>query len=287
MPAKTNKGNKEKNLISKSFLQSGHDLPLTKSISFKHPTIQEVIDIDKEHLGLYSEDMYYSMVNVFLTDPYTYMVYLDDKGIDYEKSTPFEVFCLLYHDYAENFKSISALYPAEQINELFRNNIYFKAFEFFFGVDSFFIARDESGNNVIGYGSNQLLLNSKLYDYVIEFVKKVNGIPDIERINPEDEWAKQILIDDEREKLKRQAKKREQGEDRANNNRLGNLISSVTWSCNGGVTPFNRNQLHMYDLIDGIGRTDKILNYKNTLTGLYSGCVDKKKIDFSELHWST
>ncbi len=287
MPAKTNKGNKEKNLISKSFLQSGHDLPLTKSISFKHPTIQEVIDIDKEHLGLYSEDMYYSMVNVFLTDPYTYMVYLDDKGIDYEKSTPFEVFCLLYHDYAENFKSISALYPAEQINELFRNNIYFKAFKFFFGVDSFFIARDESGNNVIGYGSNQLLLNSKLYDYVIEFVKKVNGIPDIERINPEDEWAKQILIDDEREKLKRQAKKREQGEDRANNNRLGNLISSVTWSCNGGVTPFNRNQLHMYDLIDGIGRTDKILNYKNTLTGLYSGCVDKKKIDFSELHWST
>ena len=89
------KTNEKKDLIPKSFLQSGNNLPITSSISFKHPTIQDIIDIDKERFGLYSEDIYYSMVNVFLTDPYDYMVFLDDKGIDYETVTPFEVFCLV------------------------------------------------------------------------------------------------------------------------------------------------------------------------------------------------
>lgn len=284
MPATTNK---EKDLIPRSFLQSGNNFPINKSISFKHPTIQDIIDIDKEHFGLYSESIYYAMINVFLTDPYTYMVYLDDKGIDYEKSTPFEVFVLLYKDYIEKYKTLANTYPIEQANELLNNNIYFKAFNFFLGVESFFIRKDKDGNDVIGYGDNEFLMNSDMYNYIIEFIKKVNGIPDGERIYPEDKWAKQILIEDEREKIKKQAKKREKNEKEANKDRLGKLLSTITWACDGGVTPFNRNQLHMYDIVDGVHRTDKLLNYQNTMVGLYSGCIDKKSIDFNELHWST
>ena len=282
------KTNEKKDLIPKSFLQSGNNLPITTSISFKHPIIQDIIDIDKEHFGLYSEDIYYSMVNVFLTDPYDYMVFLDDKGIDYETVTPFEVFCLLFSDYIECIQTLSSEYSEEQIIKLFQNNIYFNAFKFFFGIESFFIANDENGNKVIGYGDGQFLFDSTTYDYITEFIRKINGIQDSEKIYPEDEWAKQILIEDERERIKKQAKKRElNGEEETNKNRLGNLISSITWSCNGGITPFNRNQLHMYDLVDGINRTDKLLSYKNTMIGLYAGCIEKKNINFNELHWST
>ena len=169
---------------------------------------------------------------------------------------------------------------------MFQNNIYFITFKFFLGVDNFFIVKDTDGNSEICYGDNQFLINSDTYDYITEFIRKINGIPDTEKIYPEDEWAKQILLEDERERLKKQARKREKGEEETNKDRLGNLISSLTWSCNGGVTPFNRNQLHMYDLIDGINRTDKLLHYKNTMTGYYSGCIEKKNINFNELHWS-
>ena len=242
------KTNEKKDLIPKSFLQSGNNLPITASISFKHPIIQDIIDIDKERFGLYSEDIYYSMVNVFLTDPYDYMVFLDDKGIDYETVTPFEVFCLLFSDYIERIQALSNEYSEEQIIKLFQNNIYFKAFKFFFGIESFFIANDENGNKVIGYGEGQFLFDSATYDYITEFIRKINGIQDSEKIYPEDEWAKQILIEDERERIKKQAKKRElNGDEETNKNRLGNLISSITWSCNGGINPFNRNQLHKYD----------------------------------------
>ena len=286
MLAKTN-NNKEKDLIPKSFLQSGNNLPITTSISFKHPTIQEVIDIDKEHFGLNSEETYYSMVNVFLTDPYDYMVFLDDKGIDYETVNAFDVFCLLFDDYIKRIQSLNNEYSEEQIIKLLQNNIYFSAFNFFLGVESFFIAKDAEGKNVIGYGDGQFLMDSIIYDYISEFIRKINGIPNTEKIYPEEEWAKQILIEDEREKIKKKMKKRENDEDDSNKDRLGNLISSLTWSCNGGVTPFNRNQLHMYDLVDGINRTDKLLTYRNTMTGLYAGCIDKKNINFNELHWST
>lgn len=279
--------NKNKDLIPKSFLQSGNDLPITTSIQFKHPTLQEVIDIDKENLGLHSEDMYYSMVNIFLTDPYDYMVFLDDKNIDYETVKPFDVFCLLFNDYIEKIQKLSDSYPKEQLLELLKNNMHFNAFKFFLGIESFFIAKDTEGNDVIAYEDGKFLMNSEIYDYITEFVRKINGIPDKEKIYPEDKWAKQILIEDERERIKKEIKKREKGEEETNKDRLGNLISSLTWSCNGGITPFNRNQLHMYDLIDGINRTDKLLHYKNTMTGYYSGCIEKKNINFSELHWST
>lgn len=277
----------KKELIQKSFLQSGKDLQITKSLSFKHPTVQEIFDLDKTTNGLQSENIYYGMINVFLTDPYLYMVYLDDKELDYEKVKPFELFILLYKDYVEKMKSLYEVYPEEQADEIFRNNIYFKAFNFFLGVDVFFVAKDENGNDVLGYGDRQLLMDSDIYDYIYEFVKGVNGIQDGERINPSDEFAKKVLIDDEREKLAKQAKKKDKDDEEPNNNRLGNLLSSVTWACNGGVTPFNRKELHMYDLVEGVQRTDKLLNYKNTMVGLYSGCVDKKGIDFNKLHWST
>lgn len=285
MPATMNQTNLKKELIPKSFLQQGSDLPITDSITFKHPTVQEVFDIDKERLGLYSESIYYSMVNIFLTDPYIYMVYLDDKGIDYENSSPFQVFCLLFKDHIKDIQALSSQYPKEQVDIIYKNNIYFKAFKFFLGIESFFIAKGKNEEDLLGYGEKQFLLDSEIYNYIFEFVKKINGIPEEDKIYPEDECAKQILIDDERERLKKQSKKQEKEE--VNNNRLGNLLSSITWSCNGGITPFNRNQLHMYDLVDGIHRTDKLLNYNNTMVGLYSGCIDKKKINFKELHWST
>ena len=64
-----------------------------------------------------------------------------------------------------------------------------------------------SSAKIIVNKDGEFLLNSEMFTYITEFIRKINGIPEGERINPEDEWAKQILIEDEREKLKKQAKK--------------------------------------------------------------------------------
>lgn len=278
------KTTEEKYLIPKSFLQSGYDLKITDTISCKHPTVREVLSIDEENLGLHSEEQYYAMVNLFLTDPYSYMVYLDDLGIDYEKSNSFEVFVLLYNDYIEKLEELSSACNGEQLNYLLQNNIYTKAFKFFFGIESFFIAKDENGDNVVAYGNNEFLFDKETYPYIEEFIKRINGIPDVDKIYPEDEMSKQILLEDEREKLKRKIK--HDDDEQKNIDRFGNLLSNVTWVSRSAITPFNRMELHVFDLIDGFKKTDKLLNYKNTMIGLYSGCIEKKKINMNEIHWS-
>jgi hypothetical protein len=213
------------------------------------------------------------------------MIYLDDKNIDYEKVKSFDLFIMLYQDMIQKYETIYKPRLTEKEYEtLFNNNPYLQAFKFFLNKDNFIVAKDEDGNTVIGdCDTNTVMINEEVYSYISKFIKLINGINEGERINPEDEFAKQILIEDERNRLKKLAKNK----DGVENNRLGNLISAITWGTSGGITPFNRNQLHMYDLVDGIKRTDKLLNFKYTMTGLYSGCVDRNKIDFNEINWQS
>lgn len=273
------------NLIPISFLQSGNDLPLTDTLSFKHPTIHEIMSLDTEHNGLYSEEIYYSMINIFLTDPYDYMVYLDDHGFDYESTTPFKLFLLLYQDRMKTYSEYLNNNPDTDINEIIKNDIYFRAFKFFIDVDDFLVVNIDD-KSVVCTKSGEFICDEQSYDYIFSFVKLCNGIYNVDRINPENAFAKQILIEDEREKIKKKKNKNLDSDDNKKSNRIGNMLSSITWCCNGGITPFNRNRLHIYDLIDGVNKYNKLLNYNNTMHGLYSGTVDKKSINFNSIHWS-
>ena len=273
-------------LIPKSFLQSGKPLQITKNIYCKHPTIQEIFDIDVEHFGLHSEEIYYSMIGLFQTDPYVYMVFLDDHGIDYETTNSFDVFVLLYSEYINKIISLQDEMSKDQISYLLHNNIYTRTFNFFFGIDDFYIANDEDGDTVIAYGNGNFLFDKDTFKYIEEFIKRINGMPEIDKIYPEDNMAKQILLEDERTKLKKKENKEQDENEHENISRLGDLLSNITWVSNGSITPFNRTELHVYDLIDAFYKTDKYLNYQNTMTGLYSGCIDKKSINMNEIHWS-
>jgi len=266
-----------KDKIPMSFLQSGNDLIVSKYYKCKHPTYEEVMSIDEAHNGLYSEEMYYSYVSLFLTDPYEYMVFLDDHGIDYEQSSFFEVFKMLFDSYCKKM---------EEKNVPNEYNVYYAAFQFFFGVDSFSIIQVEDLFAFIDK-DNHLIFSSKDFEYIAEFIKKMNGIPDGERINPENEMYKQILIEDKRDEMKRKMRQKKENDEDDNKDRLGKLLSALTWGGNGNVTPFNRKQLHLYDLVEGINRTDKKLNFQNTMNGYYSGCIEKKDIDFNKIHWTS
>lgn len=271
--------------IKKSFLLSGVDFPVTKSLSVKHPTVQEVLDIDKENNGYFSEDIYYSWVSVFICEPYDYMVYLDDKGIDYESIDKFDLFIMLYEDMTEKYLKLLSDSNADELDRLFMDNIYFRAFNFFLDMDTFVIAKTLNGEVVIADPvKNTAMIDREIFEHIAEFIKQINGIYEGDRINPEDDFAKQILIEDEREKIKKRERKKEEP---IINNRFGNLLSAITWGSNGAITPFNRSELHIYDLVDGMSRTDKLLNYNHTMTGLYSGCVDKDKLDFQKISWQT
>lgn len=275
--------NNDKIIIPKSFLASGQNLQITDSLYVKHPIIQDILHIGIEYKTHRFEDIYYSWVSIFLCDPYDYMVYLDDKGLDYEEVKPFDLFIMRYRDMVDYYESsIKPTVSDDEYANLFMDNVYFKAFRFFLDKDYFILAKTENGDTVVAdYDTNSVMIDDKIFTYVSEFIRDINGFKPSDKINPEDKFAKQILIDDERSRLKKIKK----NEDDKINDKLGDLLSAVTWVSNGGITPFNRNSLHIYDIIDCINRNDKLINYKNTLTGIYSGCVDGKKIDFNKISW--
>ncbi len=274
--------------IPASFLQSGRALPVTSEISFRHPTLREIFDLDQEHGGLYSKELYYAMCSLFLTDPYLYMVYLDDRGLDYEDVSPFQLFLLLLADHQAALQELANQCSAEEYQKALEQDIYRRAFRFFFGIDNFYVAKiSGEGREAVGYGSGKFLFDQVSYLYIYEFVKAINGIQDGDRIHPEDAYAKQVLIEDERERRKREARRRQEDSgDKNSQSRLGNLISAATWACPGGITPFNRGDLHIYDLVDAVRRSDRLLQYNHTLTGLYAGTLDRKGLDLSSLHWA-
>lgn len=262
--------------FSKLFLSSGRDFLITDLLTCKHPTVEDIINIDKRTNGLMSEDIYFRWVELLTVDPYSYMVYLDDHKLDYERVSEFDLFIMLFQ---ETIKKIKDSGNYEDIV----TNPYFGAFGFFFGINEFFVVQSERGENFIVNSDGKCIINSEIYAYISEFIRCINGLQPIDRINPEDDNAKSVLIDDERENQKKEMNK---GKKHSPINRIGNLLSSVTWASHGAINPFNRNKLHIYDLVDGLSRTDRLMSYNNTMTGLYSGCIDKKNIDFEKIHWS-
>ena len=177
--------------IKKSFLLSGQDFPITKTLSVKHPTVQEVLDIDKEHNGYFSEDVYYTWVNIFTCNPYDYMVYLDDKKIDYEKIDNFDLFILLYEDMISNYKEQINTLSKEEQQLVLSNSQHHKAIKFFLNKENAILAKDENGNTVIGdCDSNLVLIDRDTYALISEFIKQINGIYESDQINPEDDFAK-------------------------------------------------------------------------------------------------
>lgn len=81
--------------FEKSLLMSGDDYKLTPYLTLRNPTIREMRTINN---GYESEQLYWNYVHFILSDPYSNMVFLDDIGKDFTKTSSFEVFMLHWND---------------------------------------------------------------------------------------------------------------------------------------------------------------------------------------------
>ena len=73
---------KQKIEFNRLFLLSGNDLKLNDFVSVKHPVLNDIFNLNN---GFNCEEIYWSYIFILLSDPYDYMVELDDMGIDYEE----------------------------------------------------------------------------------------------------------------------------------------------------------------------------------------------------------
>lgn len=266
--------------FSKSTLMSGNDYPLTSSITLHHPTIREMLNINQGHD---SEQIYWNYIHLLLSDPYANMVFLDDIGKNFMETSPFEVFLLqwdnLYQNYMEHkaFYDKVAFHPFSSITS---------ALQFFIAEEHDFVkSQYEDGSFCLVDRNNaSCQINQEIYEYIYQWVKSIHKIDYSGRIQPQDENARRILIEDTRSEIKKQSRKKEKNNDDVNY--IGSLMSAVSFGGNGVITPFHLNECKMYWLFEAFSIENKKSNASHILDGLYHGTLSSKDIDKKELDWT-
>lgn len=266
--------------FSKAFLMSGNNFELAPSITLRHPTVGDVLSISKSPRP---DDLYWAYIQLLLADPYTNMVMLDDMGKNYLETSPYDVFALQWDNYAADYEQNKDLYSAYGLNPL--DNI-LNALQFFIVEKHCFRKGVYADGNVCFYDAddNSCQINKDIFECICEWVKSVNKVDYSNRINPADENARRVLIEDARDKIKKTKKKRKKQED-DDPDYFGSIMSAVSFCGNGAITPFNIQDCKIYWLNEALSIDNKKNHTEHILDGIYHGTISSKDINKKELDW--
>lgn len=266
-------------MFSKALLMHGKDYPLTDHITLHHPTIDEILSIDNTSSP---DNTYLQYVQIIMSDPYTNMVMLDDMGKNYLEVTPFEVFLLQWDACVQSYMANKELYDVYHIHPL--QNI-LNALQFFINEEHYFLKGKYDNNQVCLYDAENpsCQITKEIFEYIYEWVKSINKFDYSDRINPADENARRILIDDMRDEMKKAKKRKKKKND--NQDYIGNLMSAVSFCGNGSITPFNIRKCKIYWLNEALSISGKKSNADHILDGMYHGTISSKDVNKKELDW--
>ena len=189
------------------------------------------------------------------------MVELDEVGIDYEEISDLEFFYTMTRNLTPNDTKI-----------LF-GNLDFQQFQW--GYDK----QKDKPVMYYMYGEKIIVIDEVIYQSIIEYICLLHNI-EKKKISAGNAHTKRYLID--KEKRKRRRNKQNKFESILTNE-ISALVNSEGFKYNYETVW----GLPIYCFIDSLNRINKISNYKALMTGAYSGNVDTKKINFSEVHWTS
>lgn len=267
--------------FGKAVMNSGDDYRLTESITLHHPTISDMLSINN---GVDSENIYWKYIQVLMCDPYSNMVMLDDMGRDFMTTTPFEVFILQWKKYEDEYEQNKPLYDSHNFKPI---DIVLKALNFFITEEHDYVyGVYENGEECIYDRNNsKCQINKEIFEYIYEWLMTIHKIDYANRINPEDENARRILIEDTRDQIKK-ANRRKNKDQNDDIEYIGTLTSAVCYGGNGVITPFNVKSCKMYWLFEAYEIDARKSQANHILDGLYHGTISHKDINNRELDWA-
>ena len=224
---------------------------ITDKIYVRIPTVREV---------LHDEQTYYSIVSSLTASPYQYMVQLEDMGIDYTTISNYELFMILFPMFAKSDLSMifGDLYTYDY-------NIY---------TDTSNSTNTlHSPTNGVDYKIDELV-----YTKLADTLRKINNIEKVTK-KPGNEEAKRYLMEKERKRQKRNARKKYEPY----------LEKMVIALVNRPEFKYNYEEtmnLSIYKFNQSFKQIQTSITFDNTMIGVYAGTVDTSKMkDKSCLSW--
>lgn len=216
-------------------------IDIIQNLTIRIPTVGEILE---------DEQKYYGIVSTLTATPFQYMVQLDDMGIDYTTITDYELFKMLFPMYAQT--DLSILFGDLNTSDF---NIY---------IDK----KDDA--QVIYSPNNNIVIDELVYNDLSETIRKINLF---EKVNskPGNESAKKYLLEKERKKQKRNAKKPKEPY-------LEKLVIALV---NTSEFPYNYEtcmDLSIYKFNQSFKQIQQKITFDNTMIGVYAGTVDTSKM---------
>ncbi|MBO5054846.1 MAG: hypothetical protein J6C64_00620 [Lachnospiraceae bacterium] len=222
---------------------------IVPGLSVKIPTVREILT---------DEYTYYSIVSSLTATPFQYMVQLDNMGIDYTKITDYELFMMLFPLYAKS--DLSILFGDLDTSDF---NIY---------------CEPESNNQVIYSPNNNIIIDELIYHDLADTIRKINLIEKV-KSKPGNESARKYLIEKERRKQKRNAKKSPEPY----------LEKLVTALVNTSEFPYDYDScmdLSIYRFNQSFKQIQHKIAFDNIMTGVYAGTIDTSRMSNKDaLSW--
>ena len=216
-------------------------IDITPNLYIRIPTVGEILE---------DEYIYYSIVSSLTASPFQYMVQLDDMGIDFTTITDYELFLMLFPIYAKSDLSI-----------------------LFGDLDTvgFGVYTEQKNNSQVLYNpNNNIVIDELVYNDLADTIRKINLFEKV-KSKPGNESARKYLLEKERKKQKRDAKKTKEPY-------LEKLVIALV---NTSEFPYNYEtcmDLSIYKFNQSFKQIQQKITFDNTMIGVYAGTVDTSKM---------
>lgn len=238
--------------MDKLTLLSGKPYEVNQYIQIKHPTLGEITT--------YGEQRYLNLICNLTATSYDYRFLLDDLGTYYEDIDDYTLFC-----------KIAPSFEPEDTSILF-GSLDLTKFELTVRNGKEVILRDnERGINI----------DPVIYELIVSFLRDLHGLDRNYKV-PGNRAAAMFYMEDERRELEEKAKNFSPEK----SSTYAPLISSLVNCADFKYDYETVWKLPIYAFMDSVKQVNKLVNYRNVMTGVYTGNIDTKKIkDKKSLTW--
>ena len=226
---------------NKKSLLNATSVDIVPNLSIRIPTVGEILE---------DEDKYYEIVSSLTATPFQYMVQLDDMGIDYTQITDYQLFMMLFPMYAKS--DLSLLFGDLDTSD--------------FGI----YVNQQDNSQVIYSPNNNIIIDELIYNDLADTIRKINLFEKV-KSKPGNESARKYLLEKERKKQKRNAKKPKEPY-------LEKLVIALV---NTSEFPYNYEtcmDLSIYKFNQSFKQIQQKITFDNTMIGVYAGTVDTSKM---------
>lgn len=233
------------------------------NLTVKHPKISDVIEL--------GESFVFSAINIFTLKPSDLMVELYDSGIDYRNAKPYDIFIMLCGETISRSEDGEITWNEDsQIS---------KQIGWLTDIYDFVLSADKEDLFLLS-PSTGTKIDIGVYTQMRKYFMDMNNRTEKEQYNPGNDTTVKFLIDQERRRRKREAK-------RVHKSFLAPQISSLVWA--SGRSFEEICGLYLYQFFDGLLRINKIKSYDNVCFGYYAGNIETSSFNKikESLNWMT